>query len=139
MSKIIVTPSSTSYYTPYLVFDAADAGVVAQLLGKAQLYTTDGGSSDGPQYKPAEGGKLEISYLDESNFQPLPASTIAAQKDAAEKQKWWLAEAEKNRKLQENLIALQAQLDELRRATTCTIAEPEAEAPASAGDEVEVE
>lgn len=121
--KILI--NSGGWSSRYIVLPVEHAALAAGLLAHATLYEDDGSTPEGKHYKLTKDSELSISYAQDNQFEALPASVVAARKEAAEaSQARWKAEGEA-RELRKKLDETTAALEALKAVTVCTASEPE--------------
>lgn len=117
--KIKIT-LGTEHGGRFLVLGVEHAALAAQLMAAATVYERDGYYATSG-YKVADEGVC-ITYTSGNELEPTNEQTKKAQEEARQANSRWSEQYHKANELEQQVATLQAKLDELRRATTCTAA-----------------
>jgi hypothetical protein len=109
-----------------IVLPIEHAGLAAQLLSNATIFTQAGYYGDGPWEVAKQ--QIRIEYTDEETLAPATKRELDAIKRAEDKNSDWAKEYSRARDLEKQVGELKAALETLQSAVVCKVVEPEPDA-----------
>jgi hypothetical protein len=116
-----------------IVLPIEHAGLAAELLSNATIFTQTGYYGDGPWEISKQ--QIRIEYTAEETLAPATKRELDAIKRADDKNSEWAKEYTKARDLEKQVGELKTALETLQAAVVCKVVEAEPEAPVTDEEE----